>query len=171
MMRKFGIFLVIASLAVAATTLSIHAQAGEPYPLEYFALRDVVSDVEVSPDGKRVAMLKILSREGNPILHVYDASDLSKDPFVVNSNPMEIVGYDWVSDRDIVITLRQKVRDKIEGQNQGVYEYRIGVLDVENEEFDDFDVDSPNVEHPLPNDPDRIIISMQPGLEDIGIKR
>ena len=41
----------------------------EVYPLEYFALREVVSSVTVSPDGERLAMLKILSRTGNPIGH------------------------------------------------------------------------------------------------------
>ena len=73
------------------------AVANEPYPLEYFALREVVSNVEVSPDGKRVAMLKILSRDGDPVLYVHDASDLEADPLVVNSDPMEIRSYGWVA--------------------------------------------------------------------------
>ena len=46
--------------------------SSEPYPLEYFALREVINEVTVSPDGGRLAMLKILSREGNPILHIYE---------------------------------------------------------------------------------------------------
>ena len=61
------------------------ATAGEPYPLEYFALREVVSNVELSPDGDRVAMLKILTREGNRELHIYETAKMSARPFVVDS--------------------------------------------------------------------------------------
>lgn len=161
---------VLGAVAAAGVLAGVAAAANEPYPLEYFALREVVQTVRVSPDGERLAYLKILSREGNPVLHVFDASDMDKTPFVVNADPMEITGFNWASDRDIVVTLRQKVRDKIDGQNQGVYEYKIGVLDVVDRSFDDFDVESPAFVHALPNDPDRIIISMQPGMDDIGIK-
>lgn len=162
--KKYRICLLLLPFALGAT--SLHAAAPDPYPLEYFALRDVVSDVTVSPDGERVAMLKILSRDGNPILHVHDADDLDKDPFVVNSDPMEITGYEWVSDKHILMSLRQRVRDKIEGQNQGVYEYRITILDLEDEEFDSFDMPLPLVENLLPNEPNKIIVSMQPGFDD-----
>jgi dipeptidyl aminopeptidase/acylaminoacyl peptidase len=154
------VFLILAASVLPA---GVPALANDPYPLEYFALREVVSNVAVSPDGKRVAMLRILSREGNPILHVYDASDMSKDPFVVDSDPMEIRSYEWVGDHDIVVVLRQRVRDRIEGQNQGVFEFRIGLLDVEEETYDTFDVENPAIENLLPNDPDKIIISAQPG--------
>ncbi len=38
-------------LSMASTIL-----ASEPYPFEYWALRDVVSNVRVSPDGKHVVL-------------------------------------------------------------------------------------------------------------------
>lgn len=138
----------------------------EPYPLDYFALREVVSNAQVSPDGKHVAMLRILSREGNPILHVYKSDKLDGEAFKVNADPMEIRGFDWVSDSHIVMVLRQKVREIIDGQNEGVYESRIAILDVDDEKFDTFDMPSPVVENLLPNEPNKVIISMQPGMED-----
>src|SRR5690606_12457959 len=64
--------------------------AVEPYPLEYWALREVIDRVQVSPDGRRLGLMKIPSRDGNPIIEVYDASDLSKEPFRMNADPMEI---------------------------------------------------------------------------------
>lgn len=140
--------------------------AAEPYPLEYFALREVVSNVEVSPDGKNVAMLKILSRGGNPVLYVHDTKDLEADPFVVDSDIMEIRSYGWVSDTNIVVIFRQKVRDKIGGQNEGVYDSKIALLSIKSKSFDEFDVGYPNVENILPNDPNKIIISTIPGTEE-----
>ena len=151
---------------VAGAWSPFEAKASDPYPLEYFALREVVSNVSVSPDGQKLAMLKILTRTGNPILHVYDTDDMQKDPLVVDSDPMEIRFIYWASDNHIVMTLRQKVRNKIEGQNQGVYEGRIAIFNVEKKEFDDFDAPSPAVENLLVNKRNKIIISEQPGAEE-----
>jgi len=138
------------------------ASAGEPYPLEYFALRAVESNVTVSPDGKRMAVLKILARNGNPILHIYDIDDLDGDPFVVNADPMEITSYYWADDEYIVMTMRQRVRDLVKGQEETVYESRITILDVVNEEFDDFQANRPAIENLMRNVPGEIIISEQP---------
>ena len=66
------------------------AETPEPYPLEYWALRDVIRSVQLSPEGDRLALMKIPSKKGDPIIEVYDTSDLSKDPFRVNADPMEI---------------------------------------------------------------------------------
>ena len=149
-----------------AVALVSPALAADPYPLEYFALREVVNNVTVSPDGEKLAMLKILTRTGNPILHIYETDNQEKDPMVIDSDPMEIRSYYWASDEHIVLTLRQKVRDKIEGQNQGVYETRIAILDVKEKKFDDFNAANPVVENLLPNKPNKIIISEQPGMEE-----
>ncbi len=155
------------ALALAGIIFSpVAAQEPEPYPLEYFALREVVNNVTVSPKGDKVAMLRILTRTGNPILHIYDADDMNADPFVVNADPMEIRSYYWVSDGHIVLTLRQKVRNQIDGQNRGVYETKIAILDVDKRKFRNFDAAFPVVENLLPNKPDKIIISEQPGAEE-----
>lgn len=152
-------------LAVCIGTLSSPALA-EPYPLEYFALRDIVDNVQVSPDGKHVAMLKILSKTGNPVLYVYETSDLDENPLVVDSKIMEITSYRFVSDNDIVVVFREKTREKIGGQNEGVYETKIALLNIETKAFDEFNVGYPSIENILPNEPNRIIISTIPGTED-----
>jgi len=141
-------------------------EAPEPYPLDYWALRSVISDAEVSPDGKHLAIQKIPSKDGDPIIEVYEASNLSKKPFRFGADPMEITSFSWASDRDIVFYARQKVRDRIEGFNQGVYETRIAVVDIEKRKIETFDEVDPTVEHLLPGDPDKIIISFSEGEPD-----
>ncbi len=69
-----------------AVALVSPALAADPYPLEYFALREVVNNVTVSPDGEKLAMLKILTRTGNPILHIYETDNQEKDPMVIDSD-------------------------------------------------------------------------------------
>ena len=154
--------------AIAALLLLLLAAdlAAEPYPLEYWALRDVVSNVQVSPDGKKLALMKIPTRDGDPVIEVYDAADFDKEPFRVNADPMEITSFDWLSDRAIVVRLRQKVRDKIEGFNQGVYETRLAILDVKKQSIEQIREANPTIENLLPGKPDKVIISFNPSNRD-----
>ena len=150
-------------MALVTVVLSLGGTAvAEPYPLEYFALREVTNNVTISPDGERVAMLKILSREGDPVLHIYDADDLDGDAFVVNSDPMEITSYYWASDEHIILTLRQRTRKMVKGQEDSVYDFRIAILNIEKETFEDFDSVSPQIVSVLPKVPGKVIISEQP---------
>ncbi len=150
----------------AAQNKVTFAKGVEPYPLEYWALRSVISNVEVSPDGKYLGLMKIPSKDGNPIIEVYEAANLDKEPFRLNADPMEITSFQWVSDKDIVFNLRQKVRDKIEGFNQGVYENRIAIVDVKKKKIKKFDESNPFVENILPSNPKKIIISFSEGEAD-----
>lgn len=144
----------------------------EIYPLEYFALREVINNVTVSPDGTRIAMLKILSRTGNPILHIYDTDNMDGDPFLVDADPMEIIGYRWASDRHVALRFRQQVRNRVQGQEGSVFAYRIAILDVVDQSFDEFEVDTfPFVENVLAGKPNEIIVSEQPGFDNsVGIR-
>ena len=150
-----------------ATSLGIvglaFAEAPEPYPLEYWALRDVVRSVQLSPEGDRLALMKIPSKKGDPIIEVYDTSDLSKDPFRITADPMEIVGYNWVSNEVIAFTARQAVRTKIEDFNQGVFGFRFALLNVEAREITkSFDQEElAVVVNRLPNRPNDIIVAYE----------
>lgn len=158
-------------VSLALTLLASATAFAEPYPLEYWALRDVITNVQVSPDGERLAALKIPTRDGDPVLEIYDAANFEKEPFRVNAEPMEITSYDWVGDRAIVIQLRQKVRDKIEGFNQGVYEFKLALLNVDKEKIQEIREVNPTVENLLPNKPGRIIISFNPGDQDRSVEK
>ena len=155
----------LAGLALTLLASSVGV-AKEPYPVEYWALREVFSNVEVSPDGKHLGLLKIASKDGNPVLEVYEAGNLDKKPLRIDADPMEIRSFFWASNSSVVITLRQKVRDKIEGFNQGVYDTKLATLNVRTEKFLSFDELNPFVENTLPSNPDRIIISFNEGDTD-----
>lgn len=93
----------------------------EPYSIEDWAKRADMNNVSISSDGNRLALLKIPSAEGNPVLEVYDANDLSIKPFVMDASPMEITRFYWATDNQIIFTARQKIREKIGGFNDGAY--------------------------------------------------
>ena len=162
--------IILASLCLAGMLGSgpaALADAPEPYPLEYWALREVINNAQVSPDGKYLGLMKIPSKDGNPVIEVYEAANLNKKPFRLDADPMEITNFYWASDNDVVFTLRQKVRDKIEGFNQGVYETVLAVADVEKKKMRSFDEVNPIIENLLPNKPGKVIVSFTEGdLED-----
>ncbi len=138
----------------------------EPYPIDYWALRAVINDVRVSPNGKYLALLKIRNKTGNPVLEVYDTSNLDKPVTSMDADPMEITGIYWASDKDVVFTLRQKVRDIIDGFNQGVYENRIAILDVEKKKTRQLKEENSFIENVLVSKPGKIIISFSEGDRD-----
>ena len=79
-------------------------------------------------------------------MEVYDTSNFDKKPFKFNAKKMELTGFYWVGDQDIIVSFRQKVRDKIDGQNQGVYETKLALLDVKKEEVKEFRETNPSVQ-------------------------
>jgi dipeptidyl aminopeptidase/acylaminoacyl peptidase len=128
-------FIAITVLA-GLILLGIPAQAAEkiePYPLEEWAKRADMRNVSLSPDGTKLAFLKIPSKDGNPILEIYDASDLSARPFKMNANPMEMTRFYWATDDKIIFTARLQVRDKIDGFNRGVYKTTRGILTLDKD--------------------------------------
>ncbi len=163
-MNANKIIILLGTLLISITDVTSAAVYAKPYPLEYFALRDVMSNVRISPDGKYLGLMKIPTKDDNPIIEVYEAADLSKEPFRVNAEHMEITGFDWVSDTNFVMSLRQQVRDKIEGYNQGVYEYRIASVDVKKEKVKSFDELGASIWNLLPNEPDKVILSFFPNV-------
>jgi dipeptidyl aminopeptidase/acylaminoacyl peptidase len=152
--------------AMPGIAASAPADALSAYPIEYWALRDVINNAQVSPDGNYLGLMKIPSRDGNPVIEVYETADLSREPFRVNADPMEITDFDWVSNTAIVFSLRQQVRGRIEGFNEGVYESRLAMVDVEDEKMRSFEEQNAIIENLLPTKPDKVILSFLEGGED-----
>lgn len=154
-----GVFLI----GLFSANIAAAQDAPKPYPLEYWALREVINNAQVSPDGKYLALMKIRSKKANPVIEVYETADLNKKPFTIGATKMEVTNFYWASDKDIVFTMRQQVRNKIEGFNQGVYENQIAVADVEKKKMSKFDETDPTIVDLLQDKPDKIIISFSEG--------
>ena len=79
-MRKKILAGLCLALLVSTGTVGA-ASAPEPYPLEYWALREVINNAQVSPDGKYLGLMKIASKKANPVIEVYETANLNKKPF------------------------------------------------------------------------------------------
>ena len=158
MYRSGGIALLLCLLVTEVTA--------EPYPLDYWARRSAVTGVSLSPDGSKFALTRILERGGNPIIELYDSDDMSKKPVRIDSTPSEILPIiDWIDDDVFLFVTRQKVRDIIEGFNQGVYEYQNVKYDSsKNNPLGRIRQQAFRVEETLPEKKNKIIIS---SIEDV----
>ena len=162
---------ILCRLLLISGVLTSFSALSEPYPVDYWARRPAISNVALSPDGLSLGMMKIPGKAENPIIEIYRTDALESEPFRINASPMEIISFNWVDNGSLVFTARQQVRDKIEGFNQGIYEYRIALVDVETKRLKSFDERDPSVVSVLPGKPGKILISFSEGGNDgIGAK-
>lgn len=73
-----------------------------------FAQDPAMSSAAVSPDGKHIATIQRVQKDGKPLLKIYDINDMS-DPVVLGSGKMDIVGFFWANNERLVVRFRQDV--------------------------------------------------------------
>ncbi|QZD86449.1 prolyl oligopeptidase family serine peptidase [Qipengyuania psychrotolerans] len=127
-------------------------------PIEAWALRDVVSSVQVSPDGKHVLVVSRDSKLGDNFLDIYKVEDMSKPFKRLAADPMEIVSASWISDNQIIGTTWKVIRKSVKYQEQDVRGYKVYVYNLEKNKFTEADGNY-DIVNRLPNDPDHVLIS------------
>ena len=166
--------LIKASLAAALVGVSalglviagpVPTQAQGNVPVDVWALRDVVNQVQISPDGQHILVHKVESREGDYLLEIYRADDLSKPLRRVNADPMEIVSATWVSGTQIYGSAWQVVRNTVKSQEEDVRGYASFFYDIESNKFSRVDGNFGLV-NTLPKDPDNILVSTGTAIAD-----
>ena len=139
-------------------------EAQQPLPIDAWVTFDVAS-AQLSHDGTYLALVRDdPNREGHRIVWVYtfDANGELEVFRRINSENMRIGGIDWLSDQHFIMGLRQQVRNRIEGFNQGVYKGKVQIVDVATGEFLGIPVQNPGIVHLLPNEPFKVIVSDNP---------
>ena len=140
-------------------------QAQGNIPIEVWALRDVVGQVQLSPDGKNLLVHKVESREGDYLLEIYSTDDLSKPLRRLNADPMEIVSATWVSGTKIYGSAWQVVRKTVKGQEEDVREYASFFYDLDANKFSRVDGNFGLV-NTLPKEPNAILVSTGTAVGD-----
>lgn len=163
--------LTAAACGMALTAFPATSQtAGQPtVPIEVWSLRNVINQVEVSPNGEYILVLKTESREGEHILEVYKTSDMSQPFRRVNADPMELINARWVSDNQIFGTAWQVKRKTVKEQEGDVRDYKSYSYNVETNKFARTE-QSFSVISELPKEPSKILVTGgTPGGEGLGI--
>ncbi|MYD44654.1 MAG: S9 family peptidase [Gammaproteobacteria bacterium] len=158
-----SIRVLVATSLLCALTSSFAAK--EPLPVDAWLKTDIVG-ASLSHDGTYLGVLREdQDREGHRIVWVYTFDE--KGTLVlhrrINSENMRIGGFTWLSDTQFIMGLRQQVRNRIDGFNQGVYKGRSQIVDLAKDEFVPLPIENPGIEHLLPKQPTKIIVSEDQG--------
>jgi len=172
-MRK----LLIATCAAAAMLSMSHAAtastaangytAAEPVPLDYWAVRNAIQNVSVSPSGKYMALMKIESRDGDPVIEIYDTSDLSKPYSRSNAKPMEFESLSWITDDTLFGVSRKIVKTTVKRPEDHMFGYKGFFYDIPKKKFKQIE-GSFELVSTLPNDPGYVLLASSNGPTSVG---
>lgn len=79
--------------------------------IESFTVSPALQQISVSPDGKRIIIMRSTSRDGDYILEVRDTANLKKKPVLLGADKMEITGGFWLNNELIAVQFRQNIQD------------------------------------------------------------
>ena len=135
------------------------AKVATPYPIEYWAAPDFMRNVEVSPDGKYVAFVKAESQKGDNIIEIYETADMKKKPVRVGAKSMDLQGFSWIGDSEMVVAFDKQVSKRIKGFNRGARKGKLALYSMDTKKFkeltgDEFGVSLASI---LPNEPDHVL--------------
>ena len=152
----------VLGLSVAAPT---QTQATSAVPIDVWALRDVVNQVDLSPDGKHLLVHINPSREGEYLLQIFKTDDLSKPYRTLNADPMEIINARWVSNDVIFGNTWQIAREKVRGQEDDTRNYATYFYSLSDNKFQQVR-GSFGIVNELPNDPNTVLIAEADAVGD-----
>ncbi len=157
----------VATIGALGAVPAVHAQGVSELtiPIEDWALRDVVSNVQVSPDGKHVLVLMSPAKTADNLLLIYATDDMSKPLRTLNAEPMEIIQAQWVNDNYIFGTAWQQRRSKVRGPEDDTRDYKGFSYSLSANKFRDLPGNF-GLASLLPNDPDHIIVETGTAILD-----
>jgi len=146
------------ALAVPMIPVTAQNKSAPNIPVDVWALRDIVTTVQVSPDGKHVMVMKVESKEGEYVMEIYDANNLSKPLRRLNADPMEIIGARWVNDNFIFGTAWQVKDSKVQGPEDDVRRYKSFAYNLEKNKFLESEGNF-NIVNLLPKEPNHVLVA------------
>lgn len=159
--KSTGLLLAASLLSLTTAPATAIAKAAPvPFPIEYWAAPNFMDNVSVSPDGKYVAFRKATSRKGDNIIEVYEAGNMTKAPKRVGAKSMDIQGFDWIGDDEMVVSFSKQVSKKIQGFNQGAFKGKLALYSMKTGKFNELNADdfSLSFANPLVDEPDHVLV-------------
>lgn len=104
-----GLLLWFLCLLVTYSDLTLAESSGALTGFVAFAQDPAMSDAAVSPDGRHIATIQRLQKDGKPFLMIYDVDDMSAKPVTLGSGKMDINAFRWANNERLVVVFRQDV--------------------------------------------------------------
>ncbi|NMP32077.1 S9 family peptidase [Thalassotalea sp. M1531] len=111
-MKKVIVALTAISIMLLTLAPTSFAQTGaDTVPLDAFAALPVIRNVSVSPDGKKLAIVRASSNNGDYIIEITNLDNLKEKPVRLGANKMLVSGISWLNEDKILVQFRQILRD------------------------------------------------------------
>ena len=191
--RKFLTTITLCGLS-AALLLPAAAQAQGQPPLEAFAMRPIILDVDLSPSGEHLAVVRLPGQGEHYVIQVFQTEDMSAPPYTLGAEHMDIIGINWANDERLLVRTRQPV--EVPGRRVGynsagvglpgrvkTYAYKLLSVGLDGGRWVELPsksniarfasetvvqrLASPNLVHRLPNEDDWVLIEWF-GSDDVG---
>ena len=111
---KKSIFNYVGALVTSALLLTPMVNASEdiePLPIDSFAALPVIDGVSLSPNGKKMAVLKATSKNGDYIVEIRELADFNKKPVRLGADKMLVQSVSWLNNDKILLVFRQILKD------------------------------------------------------------
>ncbi|WND01387.1 prolyl oligopeptidase family serine peptidase [Temperatibacter marinus] len=154
-MKNILVLLIAVSLAVPAMANRISAT--EKLPLEAFSMMPVIRDVQVSPNGAKILIIRTLTKDGFYVIEIRDAKNLAKKPITLGSETLKITQATWVNNKKIMVNFRKQ--EKRGGRKVFVSQTAIVNADGTGRWEQMLKTGSPGLLSILPKDPDHILLN------------
>ncbi len=148
----------VGAMSITGSTVTAQTKPAPTVPVEAWSLRDMMSTVQVSPDGKHLLVLKLEGAETEYVMEIYETANLSKPLRRLNADPSEIISARWVSDNYIFGTAWQVRRKSVKRPEQDVRNYVTYAYNLDTNKFTQVS-DNFNIVNNLPNDPDEVLVA------------
>lgn len=79
--------------------------------IDAFSMSSAIRSVEVSPNGKKLAILGATSKNGDYIIEIRDPNNLKAEPVRLGAEKMKISSIVWLNDKKLGVMFRQILED------------------------------------------------------------
>ncbi|MDN3644797.1 prolyl oligopeptidase family serine peptidase [Pontixanthobacter aestiaquae] len=152
-------------LSGGSVSVTAQTQNASTIPVEAWALRDLMTNVSLSPSGDKLLLMKLESKEGEYIMEIHDTNNLTGKPIRTKADPMEIIAARWVNDRYIFGTAWQVKRKSVKRPEQDIRDYLAFSFDTETKKFSKVSGNF-NIVNNLPEDDNNVLIATGTAVSD-----
>ena len=101
------------SIVVAGLIAGTPANAEQEISVvESFAIQPAIRSVQLSPDGKQLALVRATSKDGDYIIEIHQTNSLAKEPVTLGADKMRVSGVSWLNNEKIGVSFRQFLEDR-----------------------------------------------------------
>ena len=142
-----------------------------PVPIDNWALRDVITNIELNPSGTMMLTVMTASKDGDYFVEFRKTDNLSEVHRRINADPMEIISANWLNDDTIFGTAWQVTRKSVGGPEEDVRDYITYSYNVKDDKWSklstsEFSKAGGNIEivSLLPKEEDKVLITTRPDV-------